>query len=117
VSPDYLAKENNRQFEAQPVIILAKFGSAATNEVTRRTADPIDFDVFDDETSGAAAEIATVYRRKLAGLRYLPRSERPHALRAAREWRRSALRAIREKRATERYARRKLRPLLMPELR
>jgi hypothetical protein len=116
VSPDYPAKENNRQAETRPVAILSKFNSAATSEATRRAVAPIEFDVL-NETSGAAAEIATAYRRKLAGLRYLPRSERPYALRAAREWRRSALRALREKRATERYARRKLRQLLKPELR
>jgi len=117
VSPGYPAKENNQQAETQPVAILAKFGSAATNEVTRRATDPIESDVFENETSGAEADIATAYRRKLGGLRYLPRSEKPHALRAAREWRRSALRALREKRAVERHARRKLRQLLKSELR
>src|SRR6202034_3286807 len=80
VSPDYPAKDNNRQAETRPVAILAKFGSAATNEVTRRDADPVEFDEFENEASRAAAEIAMVYRRKLAGLRYLSRNERPHAL-------------------------------------
>ena len=117
MSPDYLAKENNRQADRKTVVILSKFGSAATNEVTRRAVRPIEFDELNDETSGAELEIATLYRRKLAGLRYLPRSERPHARRAVREWYRLALRAIREKRATERHARRKLRQLLTPELR
>jgi len=117
VSPDYPAKENNRQVEKRPVALRAKFGSAATNEVTRRAVRPIEFDEFDDETSGAELEIATLYRRKLAGLRYLPRSERPHARRAVREWYRLALRAIREKRAVERHARRALRQLSKLELR
>jgi len=95
----------------------AAFGSAATNEVTRRAARPIEIDVCEDELSGAKADIDNVYRRKLVGLRYLRRSERPHALRAARDWRKSALRALREKRAVERHARRTLRQLLTPELR
>jgi hypothetical protein len=117
VSPDYPAKENNRQVEKRPVAMLSKFGSAATNEVTRRAVRPIEFDEFDDETSGAELEIATLYRRKLAGLRYLPRNERPPARRAMREWYRLALRAIREKRAIERHARRTLRQLFKLELR
>jgi hypothetical protein len=117
VSPDYPAKTNNRQVEKRPVAIQAKFGSAATNEVTRRVARAVDFDEFEDETAGAELEIATLYRRKLAGLRHMPRSERPLARRAMREWYRLALRAIREKRAVERHARRTLRQLFKLELR
>jgi hypothetical protein len=117
VSPDYPAKEDNRHTENRPAFIRAEFRSAATNQVMRRAADPNEFDEFDEELSGAELEIATLYRRKLAGLRYLSRSERPHARRAMREWYRLALRAIREKRAVERHARLNLRQLLTPELR
>jgi len=117
VSPDYTAKDNNWRVEKRPVVIQAKFGSTATNDVTRRVARAVDFDEFEDETAGAELEIATLYRRKLAGLRYLPRNERPLARRAVREWYRSALRAIREKRATERHAMRTLRQLFKLELR
>ena len=117
VSPDYPARENNRHTETQPVAILAKFGSAATNEVTRRAADPVEFDEFESETSGAEVDIATAYRRKLAGLRYLSKRERPHARRAAHEWRIAALKALREKRAVERRARHARRRLLRLELR
>jgi hypothetical protein len=58
---------------------------------------------------GAEVEIDAVFRRKLSGLRYLRRSERIHALRAAQDERASALRALREKRAIARHAARQLR--------
>jgi len=58
-----------------------------------------------DDDGGAEAEIEAMYRTKFAGIRRLPRHQRPLARRAAREWRQSALRALREKRAGERYAR------------
>jgi hypothetical protein len=59
VSPDYPAK-TKRQTENRPVAIRAKFGAAATNEVTRRAGRPIEFDACDDELSGAEIEISTV---------------------------------------------------------
>ena len=62
-----------------------------------------------EEDEGAVREITELYRRRLAGLRRMPRYQRAHALRAAREWRRQALRALKEKRASERHARHLLR--------
>ncbi len=58
-----------------------------------------------EEDEGAVREISELFRRRLAGLRRLPRYQRAHALRAAREWRRQAFRALKDKRATERNAR------------
>jgi hypothetical protein len=71
---------------------------------------------FDADEEGGAEEIEIdkMYRRKLAGLRHLPRLDRPHARRAAREWRLAALKALHEKRAAERHARRLLRRLQSP---
>lgn len=58
-----------------------------------------------DEGDAAEIEIENIFKRKIAGTRQLPRRERALARRAAREWRRFALKALREKRATERHAR------------
>ncbi len=57
-----------------------------------------------DEGDGAEREIEIEFRRKLAGLRRLPRHERILALLAARAWRSLALNALREKRAIDRHA-------------
>jgi hypothetical protein len=64
-----------------------------------------------DEGDAAEIEIETIYQRKIAGARMLPRRERALARRVAREWRRFALRALRERRLSERHARRTLRQL------
>jgi hypothetical protein len=58
-----------------------------------------------DEDKAEEFEIDAEFRRKLAGLRRLRRDERPFALRAAREWRRLALKALREKRTAKRHTR------------
>lgn len=58
-----------------------------------------------EENEGAVREIGELFRRRLAGLRRMPRYQRAHALRAAREWRRQALKALKEKRTVERHAR------------
>jgi hypothetical protein len=55
-----------------------------------------------------------VFRRMVAGLRHLPRLERQHALKAAREWRRCALNALRDQRAGRRRAREGSGPSRMP---
>jgi hypothetical protein len=57
----------------------------------------------EDET--AEAEIEAMFKRRLMGLRRLPRYQRAGALRAAREWRVLELKALRKKRATDRHAR------------
>jgi hypothetical protein len=76
---------------------------------------PLAFDGEDepDGSYGAAAEISATFRRKLMGLRRLPRHERPHAYKAFVAERRMALKALKEKSATARHARklaRKRRP-------
>jgi hypothetical protein len=58
-----------------------------------------------EEHEAAEAEIEAMFKRRLMGLRRLPRYQRAGALRAAREWRQVALKALRETRATERHAR------------
>jgi hypothetical protein len=61
---------------------------------------------FDDlAEDGAAAEIDANFRRRLFGLRRLPRHLRAAALRAASDERCLALRGLREKRQRERQAR------------
>jgi hypothetical protein len=56
------------------------------------------------ESDAAEFEIETEFRRKLAGLRVLPRRERAQARRAAKEWRRLALKTLLENRSRDRYA-------------
>jgi hypothetical protein len=58
-----------------------------------------------DEGDAAEIEIEIMFRRKLMGLRRLPRRERSQALRTAKEWRKLALKALREKRMRDRHAR------------
>jgi hypothetical protein len=65
-------------------------------EVTRRV--PIE---PADDDDAAANEIERRYQGMLIGVRLLPRSPRPAARRAAREWRQMMLAALREKRARE----------------
>jgi len=86
---------------------------AALIEVTRRDAPPPEMDDLQDD-AGMMMEIETDFRRKLMGLRRRPWNERAAALRAAKEWRKSALKALREKRAGERHARHLLRRLRAP---
>lgn len=93
---------------------VGRFQAAALNEVVRRQAAPPEPDMVEGEAE--AIEIDTIYHRKLAGLRRLPKRERPHARKAANDWRIQAFKALREKNATERRARRMLRQLLKPEL-
>jgi len=83
--------------------------AAAIEATARHSASPVGKNVEEDE--GAELEIEDEFRRKLAGLRRLPRHERPHALRAAKDTRLHALRILREKRAWARRAQRTLRRL------
>jgi hypothetical protein len=75
--------------------------SAAAVEVTRSGSDGAGFEPV-EEDAGAETEIEAAFGAKLMDLRRLPRSQRPLALRAAREWRQSALKGLREKRARDR---------------
>jgi hypothetical protein len=60
-------------------------------------------DVENDD--GAEADIDAEFKRRLAGLRRLPKRERGAVLRAAREWRIAALKALQARRACDRHAR------------
>jgi hypothetical protein len=95
--------------------VSRRFEAAVLNEVVRRQAARPEPDTHEGE--GEEIEIDTIYRRKLAGLRRLPKRERPHARKAAKDWRTQALKALREKNAIERRARLRLQQLLKPELR
>jgi hypothetical protein len=58
-----------------------------------------------EDNEGEEAEIKRMFRGRLMALRWLPRSARPGALRAAREWLKQALDGLKDKRAGERRAR------------
>jgi hypothetical protein len=66
---------------------------------------------FVDPDEAAEIEIEAVYRRAIAGLRRLPRRERPYAMRVAKDARMFALKALREKRAYKRHGEHMLRKL------
>jgi hypothetical protein len=113
-SPDYVASKSERSSEEpSDRCVQFNFNSRAALEVTRRAVLLPEFDPVADDDA-AATEINDLFRRRLMGLRRLPRYERPHALRTARELRRLALKALREKRAAERHARHRLRQLQTP---
>jgi hypothetical protein len=107
------AKTIEDQTDRQHLYQSRRFEAALLNEIVRRQAASSESDMVEGEAE--EIEIDTIYRRKLAGLRRLPKRERSHARKAARDWRTQALKALREKNATERHARRKLRLLLKPE--
>jgi hypothetical protein len=72
--------------------------AATALDVTRLSLPAIDFGPIDDQDS-PEAEIVSIFRRKLAGLRFMSRVERAQAVRAALEWLWFAMAALREKRA------------------
>jgi hypothetical protein len=113
-SPDYLASTIGQSRRGQPDHrTRPRLNSGAALEVTRRAVRlPETEPRADDEAM--VTEINDLFRRKLADLRRLPRHERPHALRAIRDWRRLALKALRETRATNRHARHLLRRVQTP---
>jgi hypothetical protein len=106
-----LADENSKPIKFQVSVRMAS-SSAAPIEVTQRApligSEPLD----EDET--ADVEIEMMFRRKLMGLRFLPRRQRAAAYRALRQWRFLALKALREKRAADRRARFMLRQQQRP---
>lgn len=75
----------------------------AKREMVEREPEKINFDI-PEEPGGAEGDIDADFRRKLAGLRRLPYREKIHALRAAKNARRLALRALRERRLVARLA-------------
>jgi hypothetical protein len=76
----------------------------ARNEVTRPGMPSGGLEP-DEDSDGADAEIEVIFRRKIAGLRRLPRRERAQALREAREWLAFARTALRAKKAAARHTR------------
>jgi hypothetical protein len=82
--------------------------SATESELPRHAMPSVE---LVDEDDAADVDIDTIFKRKLMGLRLLPRRERAQAYRAAKAWRRAALKALREKRQSERHARYMLRQL------
>jgi hypothetical protein len=83
------------------------------SELTRHGSPVHGFEPL-EEDEAAEAEIEAMFKRRLMGLRRLPRYQRAGALRAAREWRQLALKALRERRATDRHARHMLWRLGLP---
>jgi len=67
------------------------------------TDDPA-IDRLTDEGEAAARELKLEFRRKLAGLRWLPRTVRAGARRELYNWLRAALKALQERKAVERRA-------------
>jgi hypothetical protein len=101
-SPAPSANENERPREYQ-LLASAKFHPAAI-ELTRVGNSSVDPEPIEDADS-PEVEIQMIFRRRIAGLRSLPRRERAQAFRAALEWLWFATAAMREKRLTERHAR------------
>jgi hypothetical protein len=113
-SPAGQASTSERSMDKPPIgCARSAWRSAAALETTRHAADLPELEPL-EEDDGAVLEINQLFRRRLAGLRRLPRHQRAGALRAARDWRRQALGALKERRAAERRARHLLRQLLKP---
>jgi hypothetical protein len=104
VSPVLSAHENEKPGEYQP-FASGKFYPAAI-ELTRGISAPEQESI--EEADSPEVEIQAIFRRKLAGLRLLPRRERAQARRAALEWLWFAMAALREKRAHARHVPRRL---------
>ena len=112
VSPDYPAKESFSPSETRRGFFLLPMFADAGAETTHFSDLPVDAEPCEDG-EGEALDIEATFKRKLMGLRRMPRRERAATLQAAREWRRSALNGLREKRSILRYARHMLRRLRM----
>jgi hypothetical protein len=113
VSPDYPAKEKTeRPTDQHDKSLNRKFGTAVLSELTERARSLPEPDAVEGEAE--EIEIESVFRRRIAGLRHLPKRERPSARKAARDWRIRALKALREQRARDRQARRVHRQLSGP---
>jgi hypothetical protein len=73
-------------------------------DIARLSLPALDFGPIDDQDS-PEAETVGIFRRKLAGLRFMSRQERAQAVRGALEWLWFAMAALREKRAFARPTR------------
>jgi hypothetical protein len=81
-----------------------RFNAGMPAEPTRPDEAPIGLGSMEDDEA-SEFEIAAEFRRRLSGLRHLPRRQRAAALRAARDWRSLAVKGLRERRANKRHAR------------
>jgi hypothetical protein len=91
------------EHERYRVFASARFDASAL-EVTRFSLPAIDFGPIDDPDR-SEADIVNIFRRKLAGLRFMSRRERAQAVRAALEWLWFAMAALRERRTFSRPTR------------
>jgi hypothetical protein len=110
VSPAPLADESNQPDKFQAMRAALSTGEAIEAKQQTRVAGLGAVDEDDAEE----IEIEQTFRRMLMSLRRLPRHQRAGALRAAREWRRTALKELREKRAREHRATRALQQFQRP---
>jgi hypothetical protein len=107
-----LTANNIREYENCRIFASVRFTAAAI-DVAQLSLQAIDFGPM-DEADSPEAEIVSSFRRKLAGLRLLSRSERAQAVRAALEWLWFAMAALREKRTYRNHGRLMLRRLQGP---
>ena len=112
VSPALSADENQKEDENQPVALIRLKPVAA--ELTDRDPLPTDF-MAADEQGSPELEVLVIFRRKIGGLRKLPRQQRAQELRAALEWLWSTMAALREKRSYARHRRHIVRQFPAPE--
>jgi hypothetical protein len=109
VSPVYLASPNSRRNEHQASPLNRAVLTAAA-ELTRVNPNCPAPPIIEPDEPGEV-EIEMTFRRTIAGLRRLPRRERPAAVQAAKDTRMMALKVLREKRAYKRQAEYMLRKL------
>jgi hypothetical protein len=100
VSRNDLAGKTDEQRQIQAYPIRPSASPAVVERLRGTLLDPV------DDEEAAENEIEREYQGMLLGVRRLPRSQRPAARRAAREWRQMMLAALREKRRRERRAKR-----------
>jgi hypothetical protein len=110
-SPAFSAYQYQKEEYLQTAVI--KFRPAA-NELTCRDVLPAD-PIASEEEDSPDFEIMKIFRRKIAGLRRLPRAQRAQEIRAALEWLWSTMKALRDKRAYARHRRHILRQFPTPK--
>jgi hypothetical protein len=111
VSPEFPAIKSDEQPERHSDAFVRSAPTAITTPEPTKDPLPPSGEEEIEEGAGMERDIEDEFRRRLAGLRRLPRAARPHALQLAREWRQLALNGLRDKRAGARHARRALRRL------
>jgi hypothetical protein len=111
-SPSVSASESQKEDES-PAPGLIKFGGEASDQ---KYLDLLLADLGSAEEEGSPEfEILKTFRRKIAGLRRLPRHQRAQAIRVALEWLSAMMNTLREKRAYARHSRRTFRQLPAPK--